>query len=57
MHIRRNTTYPDTTETTKLGTVRTQACIPQFLHTNETSENFSNALKMIKDVRPTSLGY
>lgn len=35
---------PDTAETTKLGTMRTQACIPQFLHTNETSENLSNAL-------------
>lgn len=35
---------PNTAETTKLGAVRTQSCIPQFLHTNETSENLSNAL-------------
>lgn len=34
----------DTAETTKLRAMRTQACIPQFLHTNETSENFGNAL-------------
>lgn len=35
---------PNTAETTQLGAMRTQACIPQFLHTNETSENLSNAL-------------
>lgn len=35
---------PDAAETTKLGAVRTQPSIPQFLHTNETSENLSNAL-------------
>lgn len=35
---------PDTAETTKLRAMRTQACIPQFLHTDETSENLSNAL-------------
>lgn len=38
---------PDTAETTKLGAMRTQACIPQFLHTNETSENLSNALNAL----------
>lgn len=35
---------PNTAETTKLGAVRTQSSIPQFLHTNEASENLSNAL-------------
>lgn len=35
---------PDTAETTKLGAMRTQTSIPQFLHANETSENLSNAL-------------
>lgn len=35
---------PNTAETTKFGAVRTQSSIPQFLHTNETSENLSNAL-------------
>lgn len=48
MYVKRNTTYPNTAKTTKLGTMRTQASIPQFLHTNETSENFSNALKIVK---------
>lgn len=45
MCIKKNTTYPNTAETTKLGAMRTQPSIPQFLHTNETSENLSNALK------------
>lgn len=57
MYVKRDTTYPDTAETTKLGAMRTQACIPQFLHTNETSENISNALKIIKDIRFTRLRY
>lgn len=35
---------PNAAEATKLRAMRTQACIPQFLHTNETSENLSNAL-------------
>lgn len=35
---------PNTAETTELGAMRTQSSIPQFLHTNETSENLSNAL-------------
>lgn len=35
---------PDTAKTTKLRAMRTQACIPQLLHTNETSENLRNAL-------------
>lgn len=48
---KKNTAYPDTAETTKLRAMRTQACIPQFLHTDETSENLSNALKIIKDVK------
>jgi hypothetical protein len=30
--------------------MRTQSSIPQFLHTNETSENLSNALKT-KEIR------
>lgn len=55
--MQNHTTYPDTAETTKLGAMRTQASIPQFLHTNETSENLSNALKIMKDVKFTILGY
>lgn len=51
MHIKRNTTYPNTAETTKLGAMRTQPSIPQFLHTNETSENLSNALETKDTVR------
>lgn len=35
---------PNTAETTKLGAMRTQPCISQLLHTNETSEYLSNAL-------------
>lgn len=31
--------------------MRTQPSIPQFLHTNETSENLSNALKTKDTVR------
>lgn len=45
---KRYITYPNTAETTKLGAMRTQARVPQFLHANETSENLSNALKIIK---------
>lgn len=55
--MEKNTTYPDTAKTTKLGAMRTQASISQLLHTNETSENFSNALKIIKDVKSTRLNY
>lgn len=51
MHIKWNTTYPNTAETTKLGAMRTQPSIPQFLHTNETSENLSNALETKDTVR------
>lgn len=47
MHVKR-VTYPNAAETTELGAMGTQACIPQFLHANETPENLSNALKTVK---------